>query len=548
MSTRSVLHLIILLFLLTNFVQAQLPSIPIDFESPSINYQFITFGGVEEEAIVPNPQPNSVNNSPSVFKFKKQDWAQTWGGVAIPLDNMIDFGIGACMEMSVFSPRSNVPILFKIEDTTSPPDMNGNPSVFAEISIPTISNNTWETLLFDFDSFAGFNPTNNYNQLVIFADFGNNGIVGGETYYFDNVLNYLKVDSDCPDVINVGNYTHTADMNLHAENSLQSSGLVQSTIDITYKAGTQLCLESGFEVELGADFFADIESCCPQPLVWYEDADGDGFGNPYRTITGTNIQPAGYVCTPLDNTGYTTPTSYTGYNLVWSDEFDMNALDANVWWHDLGDGCPNVCGWGNNEIIWYQPQNATVYDDFLTIEAKQESAGGYNYTSSRIKTQGNQSFQYGRVDIRAKLPYSQGIWPALWMLGESISTIGWPSCGEIDIMELIGGVNTDNTVFGTCHWNDNGHVFYGGNYALSNGIFADQFHVFSIIWDANEIKWLVDDIVYHVIDITPPELSEFHEPFFFIFNIAVGGNFPGYPDATTVVPQKMIVDYVRVFQ
>ena len=204
-------------------------------------------------------------------------------------------------------------------------------------------------------------------------------------------------------------------------------------------------------------------------------------------------------------------------------------------------------GWGNNELQYYRQQNTSVENGYLTIMAKQEYYGGFNYTSSRIKTQGNIFHTYGRIDIRAKLPYGQGLWPALWMLGENFSSVGWPSCGEIDIMEMIGGNGwNDRTVHGTVHWEDNGHASYGGHNTLSSGKLADEFHVFSIIWTPSSIKWLRDDIQYHIIDIN--NLSAFHNNFFFIFNVAVGGNWPGSPDASTIFPQTMIVDYIRVFQ
>ena len=167
-----------------------------------------------------------------------------------------------------------------------------------------------------------------------------------------------------------------------------------------------------------------------------------------------------------------------------------------------------------------------------------------------MKTQGIKSWKYGRIDIRAAIPYGQGIWPALWMLGDNITTAGWPSCGEIDVMELIGGDGArDRTVYGTAHWSDNGtHAQYGNTTVLSSGKYADEFHVFSIVWTQNSITWLRDDVVYNTLDISPANLSEFKEKFFLIFNVAVGGNWPGNPDATTIYPQTMYVDYVRVFQ
>lgn len=245
-------------------------------------------------------------------------------------------------------------------------------------------------------------------------------------------------------------------------------------------------------------------------------------------------------------TGYTTPKSYSGYNLSWSDEFEGVSLDESSWTYETGTGNN---GWGNNELQYYRKENTRVEKGCLIIEAKNENFGGQNYTSSRLITKGKQEFEYGRVDIRAALPKGQGIWPALWMLGSNFQTSGWPACGEIDIMELIGGLGKDNTVHGTVHWDNTGnYANYGDHYTLSNGIFNDEFHVFSIIWNENTIKWYMDDILYNTIDITPTALSEFHQNYFFIFNVAVGGNWPGSPDATTSFPQRMIVDYIRAFQ
>lgn len=242
---------------------------------------------------------------------------------------------------------------------------------------------------------------------------------------------------------------------------------------------------------------------------------------------------------------YSTPMSYSGYNLVWNDEFDGTSLSSD-WTYEIGTGSN---GWGNNELQYYTDDNTTVTDGVLIIEARKENVGGQNYTSSRIVTQGNQSFQYGRIDIRAALPEGQGLWPALWMLGSNFSTVGWPFCGEIDIMEMIGGSGRENTVHGTVHWDNAGnYASYGDSFTLSSGSFQEEFHVFSIIWDQTSIKWYVDDQLYNTIDITPAELDEFQNDFFFIFNVAVGGNWPGDPNSSTQFPQRMIVDYVRVFQ
>lgn len=250
----------------------------------------------------------------------------------------------------------------------------------------------------------------------------------------------------------------------------------------------------------------------------------------------------------IPSTGYTSPTSYDGLTLVWEDDFSGASLSTSNWTYEIGRGSN---GWGNNELQYYRQENTRLQDGHLIITAKKENFSEAAYTSSRLITKDKQSFQYGRVDIRAVLPKGQGIWPALWMLGANFGTVGWPQSGEIDIMEMIGGAGREKTVHGTLHWDNSGtYACTCGDdgYSLSTGIFADEFHVFSIVWNASTITWYVDNIQFHQIDITPAEMSEFDAPFFFIFNIAVGGNWPGSPDATTIFPQYLIVDYIRVFQ
>jgi len=244
--------------------------------------------------------------------------------------------------------------------------------------------------------------------------------------------------------------------------------------------------------------------------------------------------------------GYTSPLTYPNYSLVWDDEFNGTTLSSD-WTFDIGTGSG---GWGNNELQYYTNQNHSVNNGYLEITAKEEQFNAQNYTSTRLKTQGIKSWKYGRIDIRAALPYGQGIWPAFWMLGDNISSVSWPTCGEIDIMEMIGGAGAnDRTVHGTVHWNENGsHAQFGNSKVLTSGRFADEFHVFSIVWNQNSITWLLDNVPYNTVDLTPANMSAFHNNFFLIFNVAVGGNWPGNPDGTTVFPQKMYVDYVRVFQ
>jgi beta-glucanase (GH16 family) len=225
------------------------------------------------------------------------------------------------------------------------------------------------------------------------------------------------------------------------------------------------------------------------------------------------------------------------YALVWSDEFDSGTIDATKWNFETGGG-----GWGNNEKENYQASNATIADGNLVITAKKESVGGEDYTSARMTTQGKFSQAYGRVEARIKIPVAQGLWPAFWMLGENINTVSWPTCGELDIMEHI---NTDNVIYGTMHWNSGGHVSYG----LSTTTTTADYHVYAIEWDANEIRWFVDDNLYMRgnIKANVNNTGAFHLPFFVILNLAVGGNWPGAVN-DGALPGSMYVDYVRIYK
>lgn len=266
------------------------------------------------------------------------------------------------------------------------------------------------------------------------------------------------------------------------------------------------------------------------------------------TVTGTLLTEDGTYL-PTDNTGYSTPETYPGYTLAWSDEFSGSNLDLAAWNQEIGNGSG---GWGNNELEYYTGslKNCFLSDGNLIIEARKEATNGFNYTSSRLTTQNKKNFKFGRIDIRAKLPVAKGMWPALWMLGSNISSVGWPACGETDIMELIG--TYPGRVSGTAHWKDAGgaHASKGWNYNLSSGDFSKQFHVFSLIWEKDSMKWLIDDQLYITTTITDvgAESYPFNANQFFIFNVAVGGNWPGPPDSSTSFPQRMFVDYVRVFQ
>jgi len=243
----------------------------------------------------------------------------------------------------------------------------------------------------------------------------------------------------------------------------------------------------------------------------------------------------------------------TVWSLVWSDEFngpDGAAVDATKWTAEIGGG-----GWGNNELEYYTSRVDNAYQSggSLVIKAIKESYAGSQYTSARLITRNKFSPQYGRFEARIKLPFGQGIWPAFWMLGSDIGTVGWPRCGEIDILENIGKEPT--IIHGTIH----GLGYSGGNglgssYSLPNNQrFADAFHTFAVEWEPNVIRWYCDGILYKTrtpadADFPTGQTWAFNHPFFILMNLAVGGFWPGNPDATTVFPQTMLVDYVRVYQ
>jgi len=240
------------------------------------------------------------------------------------------------------------------------------------------------------------------------------------------------------------------------------------------------------------------------------------------------------------------------WSLVWSDEFDGpngSAVDSTKWGFDTGGN-----GWGNNELEYYtsRTENASREGGMLVIKALKETFGGREYTSARLLTRNKFSQRYGRIEARIKVPYGQGIWPAFWMLGDNLSTAGWPTCGEIDIMENIG--REPSTVHGTIHGpNYSGDKGIGAAYNLSSGQkFSDDFHTFAVEWEPNVIRWYVDGFLYKTITAADPQLAGktwvFDHPFFIILNVAVGGYWPLYPDSTTVFPQQMLVDYVRVYQ
>lgn len=229
--------------------------------------------------------------------------------------------------------------------------------------------------------------------------------------------------------------------------------------------------------------------------------------------------------------------------LIWSDEFDGAQLDSKSWNVEIGDGCPN-CGWGNAERQLYTDENHRVSGGMLTITAKKE---GEKYSSARITTKGKREFRYGRFEARAKLPVGHGIWPAFWMLGSNISKVGWPKCGEIDILEYVG--REPDMVFTSLHTQDS----HGNTVNTKKSRFEnieEGFHVFAAEWTKEKIDFYVDEKLVYTFN--PKDRSEdvwpFDQPFYLLVNMAIGGNFGGPDVDDSIFPQEFVIDYIRVYQ
>ncbi len=242
-----------------------------------------------------------------------------------------------------------------------------------------------------------------------------------------------------------------------------------------------------------------------------------------------------------------------GWQLTWSDEFDGTSINTNNWRFDIGTG-PPYPGWGNNELEYYtsRPTNAFVSDGLLHIVARQESYSGSSYTSARLKTSGLFSQAYGRFEFHARLPAGQGYWPALWMMPQESAYGGWAASGEIDVTENRG--SDPATVLGTIHFggsypnNDQSH---GPSYRFADGDSVTNFHLYALEWANGSMRWFVDNQLFQTQtswwSSGGPYAAPFDRPFYIIMNLAIGGNFGGNPDGSTVFPGEMQVDYVRAY-
>jgi len=230
--------------------------------------------------------------------------------------------------------------------------------------------------------------------------------------------------------------------------------------------------------------------------------------------------------------------------LVWKEEFNGNSLNEKVWNFELGDGCPNICGWGNNEKQIYTNKNHSIKNGYLKIDIKKE---GEKYTSTRITSAKKKEFKYGRIEVRAQIPTGTGLWPAFWMLGSNIANVGWPKCGEIDILEYVG--REPNKIFTSLHTQDSHGNTINTKKTDIPGI-ENGFHIYAIDWTENKIEFFVDNKSVYVFapTIKNENTWPYNQPFYFIINTAVGGNFGGNSIDDSKLPQEFLIDYIRVYQ
>ena len=286
-------------------------------------------------------------------------------------------------------------------------------------------------------------------------------------------------------------------------------------------------------------------SSIAEPVSSCSAAEPESSNDAPTSSSSTELQSSSAAASSSSNSQVTEPAEV----YFWNDEFET--IDTTKWTFEIGTG---ASGWGNNEWQYYtgRSENAYVQDGILHIRANKEDYEGANYTSARMITKGKFSFTYGTVEARIALPVGKGIWPAFWMLGQNIDAVSWPACGEIDIIEA---VNSENVVYGTNHWAYNGeHAEYGNNtndfHGAKKELDITQFHTYKLVWDDKLIAMYVDDFKYHEISIEDNAggTEAFHKPQFFLLNVAVAGNWPGFEVDDAQFPNEMLVDYIRVSQ
>jgi len=270
---------------------------------------------------------------------------------------------------------------------------------------------------------------------------------------------------------------------------------------------------------------------------------------PFSLVGAALLLAVSTCATPIRPASAATEPFASGLTLVWQDEFnnpDGSRVDTANWNYDVGGA------WGNGtELEYYSDriENTSIKNGFLNINALRENYRGNQYTSARLQTSRKFSMAYGRFEARIKIPVGKGIWPAFWMIGDNIDTVGWPACGEIDIMEH---VNTDAAIVSTLHMPGSaGDSSIGAEHILPGAIdYSEAFHIYAVEWEPDTMRFYVDDTLFQIVrraNLLPGQHWVFDHPYFIVLNVAVGGPWPGSPNATTIFPATMLVDYVRVY-
>lgn len=559
----------------------------IDFECQYIDYQVTGFGG-DVTDVSSNPNSSGINTSATVARSIKTVGSQTWAGNFMTLDDPIDFTQGQIFKLKVYSPKAGISVLLKLENLT-------NQGIANEISAPIGAANTWQELTFDFSTTNA--STKSLQKVVVFFDFGTSG--DGSTYYYDDVIQVgnnatvlcespvapeeaAPVPPPCDNVLgiytdtysqlggtnfnpngsqstivtteNIGgnnmlNYDNFDFQNISFLNSQNIHPYTDLHVDIWSPGATQISVSL---INPGGNQIAHVINLVPEEWNRIDIPLSAFLGVNKNNVSQIKFDNGDDLIYFIDNIYFYGDCNVTPACpiLVWEDNFNGNSLDASKWTPLVGDGCPSLCGWGNNELEYYRAENAVVSGGTLKIIAKEEAFGGRDYTSARLRTINNADFAYGRFEASIKMPVGQGIWPAFWMLSTNEPYGFWPQSGEIDIVELLG--QEPDQIHGTIHygpaWPNNQST--GAAYRLNSGTFADNFHEYAIEWDEDEIRWYLDDILYSTktkADVAPNNWPFDHD-FHMILNMAVGGNWPGPPDATTTFPQTMEVEYVRVYE
>jgi beta-glucanase (GH16 family) len=353
-----------------------------------------------------------------------------------------------------------------------------------------------------------------------------------------------------------------ADTSTVADNNISTNDLLYLTLDVgvplnissfSIDAGTMEIVAT--QMTAGITQIIEQSPSLPSPAVWMNAAEdlATSVGTNWTLAMPLEAEPSFYRIRERDPRPPV--TQYPGYELAWHDEFEGPGINTTNWWHQLGDGTLYGLnpGWGNAELQIYTnaPENSSIVGDnegnsVLLIEAI-KGVYSNDYTSARLVTDGLQSVRFGRIEARIRLPYSQGAFPAFWMLGTNQPVVNWPGCGEIDIMEMLG--SQEDEVHGHAIYVDVDHELAstGGTATNTLGLFSDDYHIYGIDWTPTNMTWSVDGVAYHTAPINA-DMKEFQRGFYLLLNLAVGGSWLGYPDASSEFPMRMFVDYVRVYR